>query len=198
MWHANEISVAEEHFVSATTKAVMAQLMTRAEMMPRNGKTMLAAAVAGNQIDIGLQAVADFFEMDGWRAIQLGANVPTVDIVRAVDDFEADLLGLTASQSVQLQTVCTTIASVRSAQRGQDIKIIVGGFAFSGSEHLAQQLGADGYAPDPSTAVELGKRLVFGSSSPAVADEESAFDCVVESHAADTGPLGLGMAQGII
>ena len=66
MWLANEINVAEEHFASHTTKMVMAQLLPHATIQPSNGKTMLAAAVAGNQHDIGLQAVADFFEMDGW------------------------------------------------------------------------------------------------------------------------------------
>jgi methanogenic corrinoid protein MtbC1 len=163
MWHADELNVAEEHFVSATTKAIMAQLMSRAELRSSNGKTMLAAGVAGNHIDIGLQAVADFFELDGWRAIQLGADVPTYDIVQAVEYFEADLVGLSASQGTQFEAVRQTINAIRSSGRGGAVKIIVGGFAFAESDHLAPQLGADGYAPDPAAAVELGRRLVFGS-----------------------------------
>jgi methanogenic corrinoid protein MtbC1 len=163
MWHADEISVAEEHFASNTTKTVMARLMARAEIAPSNGKTMLAAAVAGNQVEIGLQAVADFFEMEGWRAIHLGANVPTDDIVRAVGCFEADLLGLSASQSTQFETVRKTINAVRVGTRGDKVRVIVGGSAFVGSEHLPQQLGADGYAPDPAAAGELGGKLVLGT-----------------------------------
>jgi 5-methyltetrahydrofolate--homocysteine methyltransferase len=127
---------------------------------------MLVAGVAGNHVDIGLQAVADFFEMDGWRAVQLGTDVPAEDIVRAADSFQADLVGLSASQCTQLETVRQTIDSVRSAGRGEQIKIIVGGFAFAGAEHLALQVGADGYAPDPAAAVELGRHLVFGSPRP--------------------------------
>jgi 5-methyltetrahydrofolate--homocysteine methyltransferase len=164
MWHADEINVAEEHLISATTKSVMAQLMSHAEFRPNNGRTMLAAGVAGNHVDIGLQAVADFFELEGWRAIQLGADVPTYDIVQAVEYFEADLVGLSASQTTQLETVRQTIKAIRSTERGDAMKIIVGGFAFAGSEHLASQLGADGYAPDPAAAVELGRRLVFGKT----------------------------------
>ena len=118
MWLVGEINVAEEHFASATTKMVMAQLLPRAEFAPRNGKTMLAAAVAGNQHDIGLQAVADFFEMDGWRTIQLGANVPVGDLVQAVDCFEVDLLGLSASQATQFETLRETIAEVRRCETG--------------------------------------------------------------------------------
>jgi len=164
MWHTDEINVVEEHFASATTKMVMAQLMTRARFNSSNGKTMLAAAVAGNHIDIGLQAVANFFELDGWRTVQLGADVPTADLVNSVDFFGVDILGLSASQSVQLETIRETIKAVRLAKPAGSIKILVGGFAFVGYESLPRQLGADGYAPDPASAVELGRQLVFGSA----------------------------------
>jgi hypothetical protein len=40
MWHADEISVAEEHFVSPTTRKVIAQVMARAPRLPTKGKTM--------------------------------------------------------------------------------------------------------------------------------------------------------------
>ena len=164
MWHIGEINVAEEHLASATTKTVMPQLMARAKLSPSNGKTMLAAAVAGNQLDIGPQAVADFFEMDGWRTIQLGADVPTGDIVKAVDFFAVDLLGLSASHCTQLETVRETIDAVRLTQPPGSTKILVGGFAFLGLESLPRQLGADGYAPDPAAAVALGRQLVFDSA----------------------------------
>ena len=159
MWLASEINVAEEHFASQTTKMVMAQLLPHAAFQPPNGKTVLAAAVAGNQHDIGLQAVADFFEMDGWRTIQLGANVPIRDLVQAVDCFEVDLLGLSASQSTQLEIVRNTIQAVRAGPRGDVVKILVGGLAFAESGDLPEQLGADGYAPNPVEAVKLGRQL---------------------------------------
>ncbi|MFO7900020.1 MAG: cobalamin-dependent protein, partial [Planctomycetota bacterium] len=99
-----EINVAEEHFASQTTKMVMAQLLLKAVPKPPNGKTILAAAAANNQHDIGLQAVADFFEMEGWRTIQLGANVPVDDLVKAVECFQVDLLALSAALHVQIET----------------------------------------------------------------------------------------------
>jgi len=160
MWLAGEINVAEEHFTSATTRIVMAQLLARATFRAPNGKTMLAAAVAGNQHDIGLQAVADFFEMAGWRTIHLGANVPITDLVQAVDCFEVDLVALSASQSTQLPTLKDAIEAVRQGERGVGLKIMVGGLAFAGSEELAHEMGADGFASDPNEAVRRGNRLV--------------------------------------
>jgi len=160
MWLLGEVNVAEEHFASATTKMVMAQLLPRAQFTDRNGKTMLAAAVAGNQHDIGLQAVADFFEMNGWRVISLGANVPISDLVQAAECFESDLIGLSASQATQLETLRSSIAAVRKCERGERVKILVGGFALVDDGAAPEELGADAYAPDPVAAVKVGRKLV--------------------------------------
>lgn len=160
MWEADEINAAEEHFATATTRAILAQLRPRAPMSERNGKTLLAAAVTGNQHDLGLQVVADFFEMDGWKVIQLGSDVPIPDLAQAVEFYQPDLLALSASLHPQLVTLTETIQTVRRGQRGAEVKILVGGRALAEATDLAGQLGADGYAADPHAAVALGNRLV--------------------------------------
>ena len=160
MWVANEINVAEEHFATRTTSMVMTRLLSHATPKPSNGKTMIAAAVEGNHHDIGIQAVADFFEMDGWRAVLLGANVPVRDLVQAVECFSADLLGLSVSQVTQFEAAKTTIQAVRGGARSAEVGILVGGGAFEDSAGLAEELGADGYAADAAEAVTLGRRLV--------------------------------------
>ena len=160
MWLANEINVAEEHFASQTTKMVMAQLLPRAALRPSNDKTMIAAAVAGNQHDIGLQAVADFFEMDGWRTIFLGADVPARDLVHAVDCFAADLLGLSVSQTTQFEAVKTAIRAVRGSATHTEVKILLGGRVFTDPNDLPKELGGDGCAADPAEAVAVGRKLL--------------------------------------
>ncbi len=160
MWLANEINVAEEHFATQTTKMVMSRLLARAEVKPANGKTMLAASVAGNLHDLGLQAVADFFEMDGWRTVMLGADVPSNDLVEAVDFFRADLLGISVSQTTQMEDTKKTIQAVRASERGEIVKVLIGGQAFMTAEDLSQELGADGYAGNAAEAVVLGRHLV--------------------------------------
>jgi methanogenic corrinoid protein MtbC1 len=160
MWSVNEVNVAEEHFATQTTRMVMALLLSRATVKPSNGKTVLTAAVAGNLHDLGLCAVADFFEMAGWRTIQLGADVPIGDLVRAVEDFEVDLVALCAALSIQIENVRSTIQAVRSVDRRNAVKIIVGGLAFADQEDLPKEVGADGYAANPIDAVHLAEELV--------------------------------------
>lgn len=159
MWVANEITVSEEHFATATTRTILAQLLARAPIRASNGKTVMTAAVAGNRHDIGLQVVCDFFEMDGWRAIQLGADVPTGDLVAAVEGFRVNLLALSTTQAVHLQVLRDTIETVRHRRSSDVLKILVGGLAFTSCPELAGDLGADAFAAGPVEAVEIAAAL---------------------------------------
>ncbi len=160
LWLANEISIADEHLSSATARRLMSQLVGQAAALPPVGKTVLTAAVAGNRHDLGTQAVADFFEMDGWRIVHLGADVPVEALVEVLESVDVDLLALSAALAVQLPAVRDTIAAVRAAPRCRDLKILVGGRVFGSAGDLAQQLGADAFAADARQAVLQGRMLV--------------------------------------
>ena len=97
--------------------------------------------------------------MDGWRVIQLGADVPPADLVEAVDFYRADLLGLSVALRSQWGTLRQTISALRQA-RGRSLKILVGGRGLHGAEDLVEQLGADAYAAEPRAAVAIGNALV--------------------------------------
>ena len=73
----------------------------------------------GNQHDIGLQVVADFFEMDGWKVIHLGSDMPIPDLVQAVESYQPDLLALSVSLHAQLVTLTETIQAVRTGSTEQ-------------------------------------------------------------------------------
>lgn len=162
MWHLNEGSIAEEHFVTSTTTALMARLMASVEPPVFNGKVVVATAVGGDMHDVGIRMVADLFELDGWRVVFLGANVPAADIGHAVRAFAADLLVVSATLGNQRRDVGDAIDVVRTvaAEAGLDCRILVGGSAFSGPEQLWRNAGADGTSTSARGAVVEGRRLV--------------------------------------
>ena len=176
MWLLGEINVAEEHFATTTTRLVMAQLHAREVCGPSNGKTLVAAAVAGNQHDLGIQVVADLFEMDGWRVIQLGSNVPADDLAQAVEFYQADLVALSVSLATQLPALEEAIAAVRASQRGVTVKILVGGCGMMGTAELAKSKGADDYASNAVEAVARGNALVGLPAKDAVEETDPAQD----------------------
>lgn len=160
MWLAGEINVAEEHFGTTTTRLVMAQLMNYATFRPVNGKTFLGAGVTGNLHDIGLQAVGDFFEMDGWRVIHLGADMPLEDLLQAAEFYHPDVVGLSASMATHLPVLRAMIGSIRAGQNGRRTKILVGGRALEELDARQRQLDADAFGSDPLSAVAISNALV--------------------------------------
>jgi MerR family transcriptional regulator, light-induced transcriptional regulator len=159
LWHAGELGIVEEHVVTYTTERLMALLAHRAPRAPSNGKTVVCAAVAGNVHDIGVRVIADFFDVAGWRTVHLGASVPAGEVAAGLQYFDGDLLVLSAALSVQLPKIDEAIAAVRRLE-GRTVRVMVGGLAFSDAPELWRKLGADGYAPDARSAVQLGAELV--------------------------------------
>jgi len=149
MWHAGELSIGEEHVITATTQRAMALLCERARSSSPKDKTVLLACVPGNVHDMGLRATSDFFEMAGWRALNLGSDVPHEEIARCVQTFDADVVVLAATLDPHLKGVQRAIEQIRALE-DREVKIIVGGPVFKRVPDLWRRVGADGY----SAAVE--------------------------------------------
>lgn len=169
MWHLGEASIAEEHFSTDTTQGLMAILASRAPAAAPNGRTVVVTAAPGNTHDMAARVAADFFEMDGWRAICLGADIPAREIAGACVAFAPDLVAISAMMPAQLRTAADAIAAIGRAQTPRP-KILVGGRAFAGAPHLFTTVGADAFAASVEEACVVGRRLVglsenFGSES---------------------------------
>lgn len=158
MWHEAEVNIAEEHLVTSTTLRAMSVLAYEAERQPFNGKTVVAAAVAGNVHDMGIRVVTDFFSFAGWRAVCLGGDLPSAEIARAVSCFDASLVLLSAAMTTQLKSVRQTIQAIREINK--ECKIMIGGSALQDTPEIWQQLGADAYTSTPAEAVKTGMELL--------------------------------------
>lgn len=158
LWHAGELAIAEEHFVTATTERVMAVLANSVAPSRRVDSTVVAAAVAGNVHALGIRSVADFFEMAGWQAVYLGADVPAKEIARACQYFAADVVTLSVTMATQIKVLKDSISAVRRAT--PETRIIVGGVAMSEVPDLWAETGADAYAPNAIDAVKLAESLL--------------------------------------
>jgi len=161
MWHRGEISVADEHFATAITRALLGGLRSYFPQPEPRSATVVAAAVGGDFHDVGLRMVADCFEMDGWRVLFLGANMPATDIVEFLGQHPADLLALSVSTCLLVRQAGELIEVVRASHSSDTLKIIVGGSPFDLIPDLWEELGADGCAHRTTEAVELANRLIL-------------------------------------
>lgn len=160
MWHAGELNIAEEHFATATTEMVMCQMFPYFPEVERHHKTVICAAAQGNLHGLAVRVISDFFEMDGWRVIHLGANMPARDLAQAAVDFKADLLAISITMSRHLRNTSEIVRQVRERLPERKVPILVGGLAMTVADDIWQKLGADASATTATEAVHVGRRLV--------------------------------------
>ncbi len=160
MWHQGEITVADEHFGSATTQAIMSLLRPHFQRAASNGRTIVATSTPGDLHEIGLRMVADLFEIDGWNVAYLGANTPIGDVLELLQRRHAELLALSVSTALTLRDAGDLIDAVHRNASLAKTKVLVGGPPFKSVEGLWRELGADGCAFSATEAVKLGNSLL--------------------------------------
>jgi signal transduction histidine kinase len=163
LWQMGRVSVAQEHYCTASTQLIMGQLYPHIFSSQRRGLRLVAASVGRELHELGIRMVSDFFEMEGWDTYYLGANIPASSIVAAVEQRSPRLLALSATMSIHVDAVADVIRTVRSTAAGAGMKVIVGGHPFNRAPGLWESVGADGHAVDASQAVLLAERLVADS-----------------------------------
>jgi methanogenic corrinoid protein MtbC1 len=159
-WQRGDLHVHEEHLGSQVVQEALVLLRSRLTRGAPTGRSVLIGSSAGNLHDIGARIVADHFEMDGWRTLHLGANVPGEDLARAVIDFRADLVALSVTLTSQVRSTAATIEYLRACCAPEPPPILVGGPPFNAVNDLWQVVGADGWAPNAGGAVREGRRLL--------------------------------------
>jgi methanogenic corrinoid protein MtbC1 len=158
LWHLDQITIAEEHLITSTTLRLMAVIAARSRRAPENGRTVVAASIAGNAHEVGIRAISYLMELDGWRVIYLGSDVPRNNLPAAIHFFDADLVMLSLTLSSQLSGLTDTIREIR-ATGDNPVSIMVGGNAFRDAPESWKVMGADGYADNPATTLELAMAL---------------------------------------
>jgi methanogenic corrinoid protein MtbC1 len=167
LWQMKKITVAQEHFCSAATEVVMAQLLPRALAGERSGCGVVVACITGELHDVGARMVGDFFEMARWDAYFCGANTPHAAVVQSLIERAADVLAVSTTMGWHLHAVQELVETVRAEPRCARVRIMVGGRPFTVDPALWQAVGADGTAADADAAVRLASRWVSGNATRA-------------------------------
>jgi len=160
LWLSNQISVAKEHFCSAATQVIMSQLYPYLFTTERVGQKLVTACVGGELHEIGIRMVTDFFEMEGWDTYYLGANTPGSIILKAIDEYEAKVVGLSIAMPYHRSILKNVVHEIKSSDTGKNTIVLVGGNAINGKATTWEWFGADGYAPNARIAVETAKKLI--------------------------------------
>jgi 5-methyltetrahydrofolate--homocysteine methyltransferase len=154
----NEIYVPEMLIAARAMKEAMAVLepvLVGAGIKPE--ATAVLGTVKGDLHDIGKNLVGMMWKGANIEVIDLGTNVPAERFAEAAVEHNAQLVGVSALLTTTMVGMANVVAAIRAA-RHDNTKVIVGGAPVT--EEFAREIGADGYAPDAGSAVEIAQAAI--------------------------------------
>jgi 5-methyltetrahydrofolate--homocysteine methyltransferase len=152
----NEIYIPE---VLIAARAMHAGMSVLEPILAESGVKMIGkiaiGTVKGDLHDIGKNLVAMMYKGAGFDVMDLGVDVPAEKFVQASDDG-ADIVGLSALLTTTMVQMKNVLESLK--EKGSKAKAIIGGAPVT--QNYCDEIGAQGYAADAATAVEVGKALI--------------------------------------
>jgi 5-methyltetrahydrofolate--homocysteine methyltransferase len=134
---------------------VLRPLLAESEV-PSAGKYVIGT-VKGDLHDIGKNLVRMMLEGAGFETIDLGTDAEPHDFVDAVRETKPVLVGMSALLTTTMVQMKATIEALQEAGLRDSVKIMVGGAPVTAT--FAEEIGADAYAPDAATAVDVAREL---------------------------------------
>jgi len=153
----NEFYVPE---VLIAARAMTAGIELLAPMLAESGVkpvgVVVLGTVKGDLHDIGKNLVAMMLKGGGFEVVDAGIDVSPERFVELLQENDAQILGLSALLTTTMPQMVSVIEAVREA--GIDVKVMIGGAPIT--QDYADEIGADGYAPDAASAVDLARDLL--------------------------------------
>jgi 5-methyltetrahydrofolate--homocysteine methyltransferase len=119
---------------------------------------IIIGTVRGDLHDIGKNLVIMMLEGGGFEVVDLGVDIPMAKFVEAIKQHQPQVVGMSALLTTTMREMKNTIQAIEGAGLRKQVKTMVGGAPVT--EKFAKEIGADGYAPDAASAVDLVKSLI--------------------------------------
>jgi len=149
--------IAAAEAMKAGLSILKEEIVKRGGSIKYRGKIVIGT-VEGDIHDIGKSIVASLLEAAGYEVIDLGVDVPAQKFIEAIKQYNPDIVGMSALMTTTMLKQREIIEAIKQANLRDKVKIIVGGAPTT--EDWAKEIGADGWAPDAASAVELVKKLL--------------------------------------
>ena len=164
----NRVFVPEVLLAARAMKAALAvlkpHLAANRERAAALSATIVMGTVKGDLHDIGKNLVGMMAEGAGFNVVDLGTDTSAERFIAAVRQHNARVVGMSALLTTTMVYMRTVVQKFEEAGL-REVKLCIGGAPTSAE--YARQIGADGYAADAASAVDLFRRLLAESNATA-------------------------------
>jgi len=147
-WEQGRLDIYVEHRATEIVSRLIGQLSSKFTRRGVDRGTVIIVAPEGEKHSLSIALAADVLRLEGWKAMNLGANLPASELAKAVKSTQ-NLVGvcITTTMSGSLRETANSISAVRDIA-GFNVKCFVAGLAVK-SQDQAQKLGADFWVASP-------------------------------------------------
>jgi len=155
----NEVFIPEVLIAARAMKAgmdIIRPLLTSETVKPK--AKIVVGTVKGDLHDIGIKIVGMMLEREGYEIVDIGIDVPKEKFIKPIKKENPDIIGMSALLTTTMAYMREVVETVEKAKLKQNVKIIIGGAPIT--QAFADEIKADGFAPEAASAVELVKYLL--------------------------------------
>ncbi len=135
--------------------AILEPLLAKSGVKPAG--TVVIGTVKGDLHDIGKNLVGMMLKGGGFEVVDLGTDVTTEKFVAACKEKNATVVGLSALLTTTMPYMQQVVQGLKAAGLSK-VRTMIGGAPVT--QKFADEIQADGYAPDAASAVEVAHKLV--------------------------------------
>ena len=117
--------------------------------------TVIMGTVKGDLHDIGKNLCIMMLRGAGFSVIDLGVDTSPEEFIEAIEDNEANVVGMSALLKTTIPNMGKTIQAIEEVEMRDIVKVMVGGAPLT--QEFADDMGADGYGKDAISCVDLAK-----------------------------------------
>jgi len=128
LWENGQISIAKEHYISECVWRMVSYVSESIERKTPTKGSVLCMALSGEQHTLGIRMVADYFNILGYQPYYIGANIPTGEVIRFVEQIRPEFIALSLTSESLNDSLVNLIQRLK--ETCESCKIIVGGQAF--------------------------------------------------------------------
>lgn len=151
----DQISKAGMNFATRINRMIADQQAAKLEFAAKNGKKVMIFCGDDEPEELGGQICADLFDAAGYDVRFAGGGVPNDEVLALVGEYRPQILVMFATRPSGIPGVRKLIDYLREVNSNPDMQVLCCGGIYKRAEGLAEEIGADLYAPDAQDAIRI-------------------------------------------
>jgi len=155
LYREDHINISSLNLATRLNRSITDQLCGRLSRKASNDRKVLLFCGNDEPEELGGQICADLFEAEGYTVRFAGGGVPEDEVLKFVGEFRPDLLVMFGTLPSGVPSVRRLIDYLREVNSCPEMQVMCCGGIYKRAEGLAEEIGADLYAPDACAAVQV-------------------------------------------